>query len=303
MIRIKYFFAKIICRFLPPIVSQSVRNQIISIKDGEVLNKDFIKRSFTGSKFYGSTRDFHAFKFSVHGYFDWRNIIIAKSVLKFKEGAIIEVGANIGTETISFSDIAKKYNTNVFAFEPVPSNYESLVRNKEVNHLNNLILFNTLVAEKTGKTFFNIPEGNNSGSGHISNKSETNSREFEVVTLDGKLNNKKIALISVDVEGFEYQVLKGSEGLLKDSRPSLILEVNKKYLKERGGIEVENFYEYLSSFGYHCFYIERLGLEKVDIKNFKHKSSKNWLCIHKQEIHKLRQINNSIFFNCFNPCL
>lgn len=74
------------------------------------MNKDFIKRSFTGSKFYGSTRDFHAFKFSVHGYFDWRNIIIAKSVLKFKEGAIIEVGANIGTETISFSDIAKKYN-------------------------------------------------------------------------------------------------------------------------------------------------------------------------------------------------
>ncbi len=82
----KYRFAKIICRFLPPILSQSVRNRIISIEEGEQLSLNFKIKSFTGSYFSGNTVDFHAFKFSIHGYFDWRNVLIANEVLTYKKG-------------------------------------------------------------------------------------------------------------------------------------------------------------------------------------------------------------------------
>src|SRR5690606_19085605 len=118
---------------LPPIGSQKVRNLIIKISEGESLNLDFKTKSFTGSYFYGNTSDFHAFKFSVHGYFDWRNIIISNEVLKKYKGHIVEVGANIGTETISFSDVARKFGMKVFAYEPLPINYTILLRNKMEN--------------------------------------------------------------------------------------------------------------------------------------------------------------------------
>ena len=51
-------------------------------------------------------------------------LAIAKTVCQ-KKGSIIEVGANIGTETIGFTDIVEN-NHQVYAFEPVPYLFKSL---------------------------------------------------------------------------------------------------------------------------------------------------------------------------------
>lgn len=298
----KYKFAKIICHFLPPIMSQSVRNKIISIKEGEDLSQNFIKKSISGSKFFGNTSDFHAFKFSIHGYFDWRNIVLANKVLEFKKGNIIEVGANIGTETISFCDIASKHNFKVFAFEPVPSNVKSLTVNREKNNLNNLEIFNCLVSDSNGKAYFNIPTGNNSGSGFITNsKTNENTQEFDIFTLDKKLENEVISLISVDVEGFEYQVLKGGESIILKNKPVLILEVNKKYLEKRGNIKLIDFYNYLMSLGYDCYQIQKLGIKKIDLHKIKIQSNKNWVCIPKGDVKLVKKLNHTILANAFKP--
>lgn len=300
---INYRIAKTVCRFLPPIVAQSVRNSIISIEEGEQLNLDFKKKSFTGSIFYGNTVDFHAFKFSIHGYFDWRNIIIAEEVLNYKKGGnLIEVGANIGTETISFCDVAKKYRSKVFAFEPVPSNVKEIVRNKSENQLDNLQLFNCLVSNKSGKTYFNVPTGNNSGSGFISDATDkNNAHKFDVVTLDEKLENELVSLICVDVEGFEYQVLQGSEDIMKRNKPVLILEVNKRYLERRGQVKFKAFCNYITDLGYDCYSINQLGISKVDFSNHKAQANKNWVCIPNNDSSLAVRINKRLIYWAFNP--
>ncbi|MFH4964314.1 FkbM family methyltransferase [Gaetbulibacter sp. M235] len=300
----KYKFAKLICAFLPPIISQTIRNKIISISEGEVLNIDFVKKSFTGSYFFGNTSDFHAFIFSVHGYFDWRNIVLTNKILAHKIGNIIEVGANIGTETISFCDIARKYDSKVFAFEPVPSNVQSLILNKNKSSIQNLDIYNSLVSNKKGRTFFNIPSGNNSGSGYITHqKSSESAKEFEVTTLDSEFTNEIISLLAIDVEGFEYHVLKGGEDLIKKNKPVLILEVNESYLEKRGRIKLIELYDYLVSLNYFCFYIGRLGIHKVVLNDFKVRSNKNWICVNKQDSFLIKKLNKSLFFNAFNPLM
>ncbi len=301
---VRYFLAKKICKYLPPIISQVVRNSIISTKIGEGLNEKFTKRSLTGSKFIGSTSDFHAFKFSIHGYFDWRNVVLAKTILRFKKGDIIEVGANIGTETVSFCDIANSHNVKVLAFEPLPSNVGALIINKNVNNFKNLQIFGCLVSNYTGKSYFNVPVGNNSGSGHITNSNiSKDAQEFDVVTLDSKIECKNISLIAIDVEGFEYQVLKGGYQILQKQKPVIILEVNKKYLEKRGEINLLDFHNFLSELGYKCFYIGKIGLKRVEIQNFKNKVNKNWVCLNEDDIALFSHLNKAILWNAFNPLI
>lgn len=295
--------AQIVCKFLPPIISQYVRNKILTFKEGEVLSINFRKKAITGSQFIGNTNDFHALKFGVHGYFDWRNVILVNEILKSNKGTIVEVGANIGTETICFADIAKKQQVDVIAFEPVPANYDAVCAIKKENNLNELTIINKLVSHEIGYSFFKMPDGNESGSGFIANPiSKEGFREFEVTTLNFELlDKKKSAVFAIDVEGFEFNVLLGGIDIIKKDRPFLILEVNENYLVKRGNTTIKELDTFLGDLEYKPFYIDKLGLKEVDISNFKVKSNKNWICIPKEKMTIKDKLSSSIFYNALNP--
>lgn len=299
----KYHIAKILCPLFPPLVSQTVRSYFVSNKDGEQLNQPFKKRCITGGWFFGTTSDFHAFKFSVHGYFEWRNIVIAQTVLQDKSGGIVEVGANIGTETVSFCDIAKKFNQTVLAFEPLQMNSYWIKKLRDFNGYDHLTLMECLVSDYLGKAGFKVPEGNNSGSGHIAEDSDEKTETYDVVTLDSVVTNSDTSIIFVDCEGFEFQILQGAINTLKQQKPVLVLEVNPKLLKQRGHVTISEFYNYIDSIGYNCFYINRMGIEKVEKDIFQQKQNKNWVCISKEDVVLPNLIHKSIFINSLNPLI
>ena len=291
---------KFLCSLFPPLVAQQVRERLISIPAAEKMAVDFKRRAFTGSYLFGNTSDFHAFKFFIHGYFDWRNIVLAHSILKIKKGDIIEVGANIGTETISLADISSK--NKVHAFEPLPVNFSSLKDIRDKNELKHLHLYNVLVSDKKGEAYFKVPPPNSSGSGHIADSSHPETTKFDVVTLDEELKAiSSCAAIIADVEGYEPQVLAGAQQLIKRTKPFLILEVNARFLKERANTSVEAFYQDISQMGYTPFYIGRLGISQVDPTDFKTRTNKNWLCIPNEHIKHRSRLSRTIFWNAFNP--
>jgi FkbM family methyltransferase len=298
----KIKWVKFICSFFPPIIAQQVREAFLSIPKAEKMAVAFSRKAFTGSHLTGNTSDFHAFKFLIHGYFDWRNIVLAKTILKFKKGDLVEVGANIGTETISLADINSK--ALVHAFEPLPVNFESLMKIKERNKLNNLKLYNVLVSNTKGEAHFKIPTQNSSGSGHISSEENTATQKFGVVTLDEQLvEMNSCAAIIADVEGFEPQVLGGATKIIANSKPFLILEVNVRFLKERAQISIDTFYENIRELGYTSYYINRIGISKVDPSIYQSKSNKNWICIPNEHLNKRSKLSRAIGLNAFNPLL
>lgn len=302
MKRNQLYMVRALCRFLPPVIAQQARARLISNKEAENLAMDFRKKSFTGGYLSSNTRDFHAFKFFVHGYFDWRNIVLVKRILEIENGDIIEVGANIGTETVSLAQLNKSHL--VHAFEPETTNSASLQALKKENSFNNLLIYDVLVSDQRGIVNFKIPEVHDSGTGYITQADDHHTKKLQVVSLDEKLSGiKSCTAILIDVEGFEYHVIKGSREIIQKYRPFIILEVNAKYLQKRANVSVSQLKDELERLNYKTFYIDKMGLKEGDIDKFEIKSNKNWLCIPAEKKKYQKSLSRSILINALNPFL
>jgi FkbM family methyltransferase len=147
---------------------------------------------------------------------------------------IWDIGANIGHYTKIFSNKVSDSGA-VYAFEPSPKNYTKLKKNCGLLH--NIFIFNFGLGEKENKVFFQ--QGADS-IGATSRIVETNVGGIEIDVFVGlDLIENKIAkapnAIKIDVEGYEYEVIKGLGSYLSDSNLRLIgIEMHFGILKERG---------------------------------------------------------------------
>jgi FkbM family methyltransferase len=67
-----------------------------------------------------------------------------------KEGmVVVDIGANIGYYTLIAAKLVGKSGI-VYVFEPMPSNYECLCKNIEVNGYTNVVLIQKAVSNKYG---------------------------------------------------------------------------------------------------------------------------------------------------------
>jgi FkbM family methyltransferase len=145
---------------------------------------------------------------------------------------VVDIGAHIGHYTI----IASKRvgaNGKVVAIEASPSNFEILNRNIKLNQLANIISLNHVVYSKETKLKLYLP---GEESGHtiyntvISDRARNEDKFVEVNanTLDYLLQSKgikqeQINWIKIDVEGAEFEVLKGAANILSNSKDIAIL--------------------------------------------------------------------------------
>src|SRR5918997_587378 len=154
-----------------------------------------------------------------------------------KEGdVVIDIGAHIGRYTIISS---KRVGTNgkVVAIEANPSNFEMLNRNIKLNQLTNIISLNNAVYSKETKIKLYLPGeelGHTIYNTVMSDRAKNEDKFVEVSanTLDYFLQLKEITdvnWIKIDVEGAEFEVLKGSHNVLSNSKDiSLLIEVHGK---------------------------------------------------------------------------
>jgi hypothetical protein len=80
--------------------------------------------------------------------------------------------------------------------------------------------------------------------------------EVESVTLDAFCAEKKIkpAFIKIDVEGAEFQVVRGAERLLREARPKLVLALHPPWMPK--GTSPQQLWDFLSTAGYEVSTIE-----------------------------------------------
>ena len=135
-----------------------------------------------------------------------------------KRGSLVfDVGANIGHYTWKY----EKLGAHVVAIEPQTENFQKLV--EEFGHNKNVMLVNQGLDEKPGTRELIVgatdsvfstmsPEFMRAviQSGHASTARWGQSRHVPVTTLDLLIEEFGLPdFIKIDVEGFEYQVLKG----------------------------------------------------------------------------------------------
>lgn len=138
------------------------------------------------------------------------------NTIDFQEGDIvIDIGANVGMISIY---LAKKYPfLKIYAFEPVKQNYENLLKNIEINNINEGIITAENVAITKDRRNMNIitPLNNTGGSSFVIERdlNAINSNinlNVKSITFDDifeKYNIDKCKLLKIDCEGAEYEIL------------------------------------------------------------------------------------------------
>jgi FkbM family methyltransferase len=143
-----------------------------------------------------------------------------------QDSVCIDVGANEGkilNWMINTAPLAKHY-----AFEPIPSLYDQL----KSKFANQAIISSIALSNQKGISHFNLVTTNTALSG-LKKRPYKNSHQeetIEVVTdlLDNMINEfEKISLIKIDVEGGEWNVLKGASKTIRHSKPIILFECGK----------------------------------------------------------------------------
>jgi len=76
-------------------------------------------------------------------------------------------------------------------------------------------------------------------------------------------NLESLALIKIDVEGFEFQVIKGLKQTIEKLRPRLIFEYDANYWKHTKQ-SIEECYSFLTSINYTVYQITPFGCERIE---------------------------------------
>lgn len=151
------------------------------------------------------------------------------------EGIVLDLGANIG---VTSYHLAKKLpKSTVFSFEPLEINMEILKRIKKRFGLKNIREFMVALGDENTTlemvmpVIRNVPMHGLSHAVHKNITENNNGLKFNVpmVRLDDfqelKNTGKRITGMKIDVENFEYFVLRGAEKLVLENKPVIYCEL------------------------------------------------------------------------------
>jgi FkbM family methyltransferase len=153
-----------------------------------------------------------------------------------KNSILIDIGANIGVFSV-FASI--NTNSKIIAIEPHPDNYTLLLRNLELNHIDNIITINSAVGERNESRFLAIgkvlsgcqliPSGYSLPA--MKKSIEIDCRTLIDIMQKGNINlEREPCFIKLDCEGSEYEIMKS----IDDEILSRIKVISMEYHLKNG---------------------------------------------------------------------
>lgn len=169
---------------------------------------------------------------------------------------VLDIGANIGYYTLLLSHLVGPEGL-VVAVEPHPKNFHLLHLNLRLNGVNNVETLQAAVSDKEGDAILFEAEGSNWHALHSTDRTTNKGIRVTTLTIDAiaRQVSRPIALIRMDIEGWEHRALIGAQETLRRDRPALIMEVHPEYLPPE---ELKQMLLWLGLLGYdRCMVILR----------------------------------------------
>ena len=194
----------------------------------DLINTYVFKSKIKACTPFGFTlisRNYIANRMMLHGTFEPDEVDIIRDHQRTSD-VFIDVGANIGF----YSCLARSLGKYVVAVEPQPQNLECLYDNLSNNSWSNTEVFPIGLSNSPGLlTLYGASGPSASLVKGWAGYPECFKRVIPVNTLDNILSDRfegKKLFIKIDVEGAEYDVLRGAEHTLKMSpQPTWFIEV------------------------------------------------------------------------------
>jgi FkbM family methyltransferase len=192
----------------------------------------------------------------------------------------LDVGGNIGLQSLRMSACVGQ-NGKVYAFEPLQHIAEKFKKNIALNKVDNVTLFEMALSDQESEMDYKMDK-NTWNQGTFSLKNEptgTDTQNIIIKTADGLPEIQQLeslALIKIDVEGFEYNVLRGLKATLQKHSPRVIFEYDNNYWKSTGQ-NIASCFDFLTELGYIIYQISDVGAELI--KNTAQVTGGNLFCI------------------------
>ncbi|MBI4619824.1 MAG: FkbM family methyltransferase [Desulfobacterales bacterium] len=187
----------------------------------------------------------------------FHDCVVKFMVKHIKRGdCVMDIGANQGTYAYSLLKAVGKQGV-VYSFEPNPVIAMQLRKNMKQS---NVIIENLAVSNTTeDKVFYRHTKGCGPTSSLeffdvLDRDRELEEINVKCVTLDSYCRSHNLSpdLIKIDVEGHEFNVIKGAEWTIRSHRPYIVFEfIEELWEKKR----IKEIFELLSP-GYHLIRIE-----------------------------------------------
>lgn len=156
-----------------------------------------------------------------------------KHVKNFK--VVMQAGGNVGVWPLR---LAEKFQ-QVITFEPDALNFRCLRMNTQKTP--NIDSYNLALGDEMGmKSLTQMP--GNCGAHYISDDGDV-----QMIALDAIICNELGAII-LDIEGYEFQALRGARALIEKNHPAILIE--DKGLSEKYGVQKGDAVVWLEGLGY-----------------------------------------------------
>ncbi|HEY5227680.1 MAG TPA: FkbM family methyltransferase [Opitutaceae bacterium] len=180
---------------------------------------------------------------------------------------VVDVGANVGLYTLYMAGIVGPEG-RVAAFEPDPDLVEILRKNCAENGATRIEVHNCALGEKADRLVLSRLTLN-SGENHLGADSREAFRrpiEVDVARFDTLIPDMAPDFVKVDVQGWELNVLKGMESVLRSAKPLVYVELWPDGLERAGSSPLELF-----------TFLGDVGLELYSCEDWKRLSESSFL--------------------------
>ena len=213
-----------------------------------------------------------------------------KNITNNKDIFMLDIGGNVGW----YPSLLGRYGYSILTFEASEKNSYVLKKNfcNLIKNSNVVIISKGLGSEEKNCSYF--IEKHNAGNGMVicdNSKEKLNNEylkkiykkenEIEITTLNSfmpYLSNKNIALMKIDVEGHEFQILQGGKELItKYHVPYVVLELTPELLKEVGS-EPKDLVQFFVDNGYNISLDGFLSKNYITVDKLLYKARKQANC-------------------------
>jgi FkbM family methyltransferase len=194
-----------------------------------------------------------------------------------------DVGANIGSYALSLHRKAKK----IYAFEASKTNINYLEDNIRANGIDNIKTINKAISSEDNRNIKIYLSPDAGGNHSIYDKFDGKYENIKTITLDSfyhRNNIEEIDIIKIDVEGAEFDVIKGANQTLNKFKPLLIIEFCSTNASA-AGFQLSDLYFHLKNLGYESYMIKNRMLCEIKLDAFDLDSEfqQNIIFVHKDK--------------------
>jgi len=170
--------------------------------------------------------------------------------------AVFDVGANIGKYVLDLRTMKAIDSCHIFAYEPNPEAFDIMKRT--VSHKPRVHPTLAGVSNKTGKLTIRYRSATDTGAGFRDTAIGGKEAVVDVTTVDHEVARlpaeAPVALLKIDVEGLEGEVLQGSHTALQAGRIQMLYWERKGAMALQGKIQsMEDEVNEVASYGYKVF--------------------------------------------------